>query len=526
MLFCGDLYVYLKVMPDKIQEILNSRKGKYILLFLVLSAVFILPVILVNSAKKQKSGKLAQASGEVRIDLTSQKAVLKKGENFDVYLSLNKISTRNFKVSGAQAVITADDKVQFDSAECLPPFDSMPYVRIDNQQITVMCAVSLSQEGVILPDQQLNFARIYLTVNKTVGGKTVLFLGDTKVIEAGVAGQAPDLSVQSGSITLPGSYFTFTLEGPLVLSNIYFEPSDLILTSETPMKIMANFPGQNIAFGRIVFTFDPAKIQLSTEIASNPNLSTIVEKTSKAIANQQGKVVLVEAASPSDSQPSGIFELVNFSIVPVPGANSDPASMNFVIQDMQIVDSNGALISLVPTDATVKFVYPTPTIGGATITPAFTITPEPTNIYVTDIPPLPTLTPIPTSTLQPSPTEGFPTVTGAPTITTGPSITESPPNETPFATNPPLATASPGETASASPTIPLRPPGLISAPGNPCSKIRSTVCFREWKDEFIGKSNKKVADFDEDGDVDSRDLWQWVVNLITRKLDRRQSLPR
>ena len=132
--------------------------------------------------------------------------------------------------------------------------------------------------------------------------------------------------------------------GDVVLS---FSPGQVNLPPDSTVKIMADSGTKKVGFTRTVFTFDPAKINLASEItATNPNLSTPVEKTSMAVANQQGKAVIVVASSPSDIPPGGVFELASFTIKAISTVANDTATINFLTSDMQYIDEANQILTL------------------------------------------------------------------------------------------------------------------------------------------------------------------------------------
>lgn len=118
---------------------------------------------------------------------------------------------------------------------------------------------------------------------------------------------------------------------------VFLETKDSDITGNS-LRIMADSGNQKVAFTRIVLVFDPAKIQLKGNIITNPNLSTIIEKTGIDTANIGGRTVIVMARSPSDSGPSGTFELASLT---VDGQVNEALSgaIKFDTKDMQIVDN-------------------------------------------------------------------------------------------------------------------------------------------------------------------------------------------
>src|SRR3989344_1067767 len=178
--------------------------------------------------------------------------------------------------------------------------------------------------------------------------------------------------------------------------SVSFAPSALNLPPAGNAKIMLDSGTNKVAFARVVFNFDKNKIKLTGEISTNPGLSTVVQKSTLADANSTGKAVIVIAASPTDIAPSGNFELASFSVDAV-SADIGASQLDFVPQDMQIIESTGTLLN-----------------------------PDVTGLGINQ----------PAATVPPSPTDVSPTTTGAasltpvadtPTIVVSPSATPTPP---------------------------------------------------------------------------------------------------
>ena len=178
------------------------------------------------------------------------------------------------------------------------------------------------------------------------------------------------------------SHFTFQVEPPTG-TNIYFDPGTVTLTGEVPIKVMANFPNNEIAFTQVVVTFDQSKIQLASEITTTIAFSQTIEKTDMATANAQGRANIIIAANTADTPQTGIFEIANFTIIPVEGAATDPTSIEFLTNEMQIVDMLEQALPITPGNLIINFngdgLTPFPT-GDITPTtdPSVTGDPNPT----------------------------------------------------------------------------------------------------------------------------------------------------
>ena len=308
-----------------------------------------------------------------------------------------------------------------------------------------------------------------------------------------VASKSTEIRKRASSIG--GSFFTFQTAPPSG-SNIYFDPFDFLLENPTPVKIMVNVPSNQIAFARIVFTFDTAKVRLSSEISTSILLSTVVEKTNMSTANTQGKAVIVVAASPADIAQSGNFELAAFTVAPAPPQYSDPTELTFSITDMQIVDKLGTLVNLTPTNATVRFtnVLPTnPPIPSAVL--------QPTEI------PLPSATIVPPMTIVPSSTIR-PIMTDVPALQpTGEQEDENPePSETEEEKD---KNGSP-EGSESGEKDESQPEWAGKPEETPCRRVKTIGCLNEMKDEIFGRSRNRYADLNNDGKVNVKDIIIWL----------------
>src|SRR3989338_3969530 len=356
----------------------SVRKNKKLILIILLAGL--LPLLILAARQIQELRGRAAGTSEVGVRLTPSSGTFNPGEQMTLKIAMHKLATRAINVSGAQAQILVSDKFTINSASCEAPFNSLPFTRITGQNITVMCAISSAETPVAVTAADLPFATLNLTVaGSAVAGSGPVTFTSTRVTEAGVSGQAPDVSTagESGNYDVGGGGGTPPVTGDVVLS---FSPGQVNLPPDSTVKIMADSGTKKVGFTRTVFTFDPAKINLASEItATNPNLSTPVEKTSMAVANQQGKAVIVVASSPSDIPPGGVFEMASFTIKAISTAANDTATINFLTSDMQYIDEANQILTLgaIPLSITLNgqnvTVTATPPItGGVTATPPVT----------------------------------------------------------------------------------------------------------------------------------------------------------
>ena len=142
--------------------------------------------------------------------------------------------------------------------------------------------------------------------------------------------------------------------------NISFSPSTLSLPPNQTVKIIFNSSSSQIAFARISFTFDKSKVNLTSEITTNPGLSTTVQKSTMQQANSTGKATIVIAASPSDIKPSGSFEFASFSLKSLSIAANDNTVISIDTLDFQIVSSANQALNPQLGSLTISLTSPIP----------------------------------------------------------------------------------------------------------------------------------------------------------------------
>ena len=156
-----------------------------------------------------------------------------------------------------------------------------------------------------------------------------------------------------------------------------FEPNQIVLPGNTNVKVMMEPHSGNIGFAKVVFTFDKNRVKLSSEIASSPLLSTIIEKTSMQNANLTGIVKIIIAAPPGSVLPAGFFEFASFTLGSA--SNVSPQSnINFSTQEIQIVTSDQVVLAPIVTNLKIN--------SGQSVTAA---PPSPTTRIIVSATPLP-----------------------------------------------------------------------------------------------------------------------------------------
>lgn len=338
--------MYIRYTGEFMNNILKDKKLRKKLT--ITGLLLVLPLIVLGALQVQNLVKRAAGSNEVGMRFTPSSGVLTPGQQITVKVAMHKLALRTINVSGAQAVIDVSSKFVIDSADCEAPFNGLPFTKINGQSVTIMCAIATTANPVPVNSSDLVFAQLNLTVLNSAGeGNAEIGFTSTRVTEAGIPGQAPDVSTAG-----TGATFSISSSGEITPTQpdtgdvtLSFSPSSVNLPPASNVKIMADSGGKFIAFVRAVITFDNSKVNLNSEITTNPQLSTIVEKTGRVNANQLGRANIVIAAAPTDSQPSGVFELASFSLTNI-STTADSTQMSFDISDMQIVDGTGQELSI------------------------------------------------------------------------------------------------------------------------------------------------------------------------------------
>jgi len=172
---------------------LNSKQKRYI--FFIIGAVVMLPALLLAAKNRQDIRNYAAGSGEAGVEFAPAGGNVTHNQVLTLTVNMYKIASRAISVSGAQAVFTVDSRFTIGSATCVAPFDGLPFVKVSGQSVTVMCAIASGGSPVALTSANKPFANIKLTVGASapLGAANVTFTS-TRVTEAGIAGQAPDVS--------------------------------------------------------------------------------------------------------------------------------------------------------------------------------------------------------------------------------------------------------------------------------------------------------------------------------------------
>jgi len=313
---------------------------------------------------------------------------------------------------------------------------------------------------------------------------------------------------------------------------VFLVPSLQNLPPDSSFQIMFDSNTHNISFVRIILTYSPSKILLTSEITTS-SLNTVIRKTDMATANTSGRAEIVLGTSPGQSAATGVFQLASFSMRSNSSIENDPTSLLIDNLDIQIVDNNAQELTgnISPANITLNPVSPTPTPSPTpSPSPTASPTPEPTattapGITATSTPTItasPTPSPTPLATSTPSPT---PTVTPYPTLSFGSSLTL-----TPTPTNQPISqeTATPTTIASQAGTSqPSSSSGGSSSSSSSAPSTGSAASSKRGDANGDGKVNildlsivlssfnKNVsgsADLNKDGKVNILDLSILLTN--------------
>ncbi len=193
------------------------------------------------------------------------------------------------------------------------------------------------------------------------------------------------------------------------------------LPSDQLIHVNMNAQTNELVFAKVVLSFDPTKIQLSSTPSINPTFANIVQNTDLQLANTTGKWSVAAAVKPGVNSPSGqINDFATFNLTSISLSPNDSTTVSFVTSEMQLVDE--VKLSAVPiSDNSMTFTLnftatpsPSPTPSPtASPSPSPTASPSPSPTPSPTLPPLPTRSPspspVPIDTQAPSVNITFPT---------------------------------------------------------------------------------------------------------------------
>ena len=206
-------------------------------------------------------------------------------------------------------------------------------------------------------------------------------------------------------------------------------PASATLPPNATVRVNLSAGTQLIGFTRVVLTFNPAQINLASEVTTTtrlrqnrePATDPWIVKTTMAEANSTGRVVIALGLDELDraNPPTGTFEIANFSVRSSTTQTNVSSQLAFTVSDSQIVNMTAEAQIIASTGSTFTLnpvVTNTPT-ATPTATPSPTRTPTPTATFT----PTPTRTPTPTPTPTMTPTGTVPPVTITNTLTPTPN---------------------------------------------------------------------------------------------------------
>lgn len=177
-------------------------------LLIFLGLLLVLPLTLLLVKQRQEIRKRAAGSAEVDLRLDPSSGEKTQGESFGVEIKLLKLASREIKISGAEAVLEVDERLIIDSVSCGPSFDGLGVERVENQKITLMCTINIDTEPISLEKEPILMGTVSFSVKEEASlGEARVTFSETRVTEAGIPGQAPDVSTsgQDGSYTIVSS---------------------------------------------------------------------------------------------------------------------------------------------------------------------------------------------------------------------------------------------------------------------------------------------------------------------------------
>src|SRR3989344_2819306 len=136
-----------------------TKKQKFSIFF-VAGGLFVLPILIFAAGQIQEGRKFAAGSGEKGLRINPRSVEISRGQALTLSVNLYKSGSRSISVSGAQAVISLDSPFIIQSATCVSPFNGLPFVRINGQSVTVMCAIASGSNPVPLGLSDVVFVRI------------------------------------------------------------------------------------------------------------------------------------------------------------------------------------------------------------------------------------------------------------------------------------------------------------------------------------------------------------------------------
>ncbi|MBM3283022.1 hypothetical protein FJY90_02090 [Candidatus Gottesmanbacteria bacterium] len=207
----------------------NLTTKQKVNLIILLGIVIALPIGVYLVGQQQELRKRAEGTREVDLRFDPPSGEKHRGDTFSTIIKIFKTTDRSIKASGIQAVINVSNKINIGSIVCQPPFDALPFIRINGQSVTMMCSIAIGVNPPELTSMGQAFTLLNFTVkNDAEEGDAPITFTSTRVTEAGISGQAPDVSTGGQ----PASFTVVALIPTL-------SPTPTISASATPIPTLS-----------------------------------------------------------------------------------------------------------------------------------------------------------------------------------------------------------------------------------------------------------------------------------------------
>ncbi len=216
-----------------------KKKLLLILLFLLFLLTGVIAV-----RQQQKLRKKAEVEKEaVSFFLISDMPVVRRSWSFHLTAKLRNEHGSPQLISGAQFKLWVAENASFSPQDsfCLPPFDhSLKLIKVEGQEITVMCTIHINDSPVILNQQsEIDFAEIKVNVaeNPSFYGVIPFIFKETKVIEAGLPGTGAINITKGGEdfyVSLAEEVTPTITGAPSISPSGIFTPSPSVSATNVP----------------------------------------------------------------------------------------------------------------------------------------------------------------------------------------------------------------------------------------------------------------------------------------------------
>ncbi len=289
---------------------------------LIVIAVFIILIIIAvwGVFQRQLFQKKAGKTGRpVTVDIVAVKGT-KPGE---FQASIQMITNQALPVSGAEATVTISDKLTIDdiNSKCIAPFDRIVRNEINTETntATFLCAIDPNATPPTLEvGKGMQFARLFLTVKDNQSGEAPITFTRTRVTQANIENQAPDIAndgtnytYQIASIqpspTLPLSEAP-DCSGGITVSDLQPVNGKYILQKGQTYQVQANGitdPGKDIAqsIENVGFRYKSISASADNQCASPDDKSFL----GRGIETGSGVDIKYSYILHTDELPSGEF---------------------------------------------------------------------------------------------------------------------------------------------------------------------------------------------------------------------------